>query len=64
MDRRKRLWDKYTEVYSKLEDKLDRSDVLLLRDLVDARARIDVYDAQCRIDSSLWKTGNKKVREN
>jgi hypothetical protein len=42
MDKRKRLCDKYNEVYGKLESKLDRSDVLLLRDLVVARARIDV----------------------
>jgi hypothetical protein len=57
MDKRTRLLDKYTGAYTNLENKLKDAglDVLLLRKFIIARTNVDVYDAQCRIDSTLRK---------
>jgi hypothetical protein len=55
MDKRTRLLDKYTGAYTNLENKLKDAglDVMLLHKFIIARTSVDVYDAQCRIDSTL-----------
>ncbi len=62
MDAYKKLWDSYLLCYNKLLNEMKKSglDVLLLRNFVNARTRIDVYEVRRRINESLSKySGNK-----